>query len=140
MSSVPREQLWSEVGVQAVINAPGLPREQRDYVSRLHSAFRRAPEVDDDTLKLPVLYHRARHGYGRRFEGPRGLQSASRQVRRLCSAKYYRDWDIENAFPVILHAKMMLRGSCARCSVFTCATARHACLQRCPRLGSIAMS
>jgi hypothetical protein len=53
-----------------------------------------------------VVHRRAAHGFGRRFESPRGLQGASRAVRRICSAKYYRDWDIENAFPVILHAKL----------------------------------
>jgi hypothetical protein len=118
-SSPPREQLWSQVGVEAVLNAPGLSPQTRDYVMRLHSDFHRAPEIDADTLKLSVLYHRSEHGYGRRWERPRGLQGASRVVRRICSAKYYRDWDIENAYPVILEGKFKAAGiQCPRLSAY----------------------
>jgi hypothetical protein len=112
MPTIPaREQLWSATGVDAVLNAPGLTNQQRDYVMRLHSEFRRAPEIDADTLKLPVVYHRSeKHGHGRRYESPRGLQGAPGIVRRICSAKYYKDWDIENAYPVILEGKLKAAG------------------------------
>jgi hypothetical protein len=110
MSDLGREQLWSHTGVEAVINAPGLPHQQRDYVMRLQSSLRRAPDIDADTLKLSVDYKRSLHGFGRRWENPRGLQGASRLVRRICSAKYYRDWDIENAYPVILQGRLKAAG------------------------------
>jgi hypothetical protein len=115
-----REQLWSHAGIKAVINAPGISRQQREYVSQLVPSFNGAPEIDADTEKLSVEYHRSKHGYGRRFERPRGLQGSSRLIRRICSAKYYRDWDIENAYPVILEGKLRAEGiPCPTLSAYT---------------------
>jgi hypothetical protein len=110
MSTTAREQLWSRTGVEAVINAPGLSHQQRDYVMRLRSALRHEHKIDKDTLKLSVVYERSAHG-GRRWEkGYRGLQGASRIVRRLCSAMYYTDWDIENAACTLLEGKLKAAG------------------------------
>jgi hypothetical protein len=137
MSTTPaREQLWSLIGVEAVINAPGLPHQQREYVMRLRSAFRRAPEIDPDALKLSVVYERSAHGFGRRFESPRGLQGVSRAIRRVCAARYYKDWDIENAYPVILEGKLKAAAiQCPRLSAYvdnrearqTCLLGEHTC-------------
>jgi hypothetical protein len=105
-----KTQLWSLVGVEAVLNAPGLSQESRGYVERLHSRFRRNPEhKEGDTLTLEVSYHRSKHGRGRRFESG-GLQGAPGVIRRLCGFKYYTDWDIANAYPVILQSKMKAAG------------------------------
>jgi hypothetical protein len=105
-----REQLWSDTGVQAILNIPDLSDQQRDYILRLRSSFRRAPEIDADALKLSVDYHRPDSGHGRRVESSHGLQGASDLVRRFCSAKYYRRWDIDDAHCVILEGILKAHG------------------------------
>jgi hypothetical protein len=68
------EQLWSETALQAILNIPDMSDKQRDYVLRLRSSFRRAPEIDVDALMLSVEYHRPSGGHGRRVERSGGFK------------------------------------------------------------------
>lgn len=122
-----RDQLWSHAGVRACINAPGITTEQREYILNLIPLFRGVPNIHADAMKMSVEYFRAKSQQGRRYERPRALQGVSGIIRRICSARYYRDMDIENAFPVILEGKLVAAGiPCPTLSLLT--SQRDACL------------
>jgi hypothetical protein len=122
-----RTQLWSRAGVEAVLNAPGLSIEQITYVCSLIPKFHAAPDIDTDTLRLPVKYFKHSNVPGRQYESPRGLQAASSIIRRICSSRHYRDWGIENAFPVILEGRLRAAGiPCPNLRLYT--TMREECL------------